>query len=245
MKERVEDLRKYVKYINETTFVIIFTIIMIVVVLIVTRLKKVTAELYEKENTAAVLKEYIQENDYPFDEMSQDWSAEDIEGFCYHDISEECVKAGGKFPVVMQMYTYIVCKKYNVDYEMVFALIEQESKCVFTASGDNGSSSGYMQIAKRWHLERMNRLGFTDLKNPYHNVVVGIDYIAELQERLKGIPEDIRPYYVLAAYNHGYDGAKKNLWDKGIYKYSYNEQIMARARELKQEKISQEGQKGE
>lgn len=32
----------------------------------------------------------IGEYDYPFNTMSQDWSAGEVEGFYYHDITEEC-----------------------------------------------------------------------------------------------------------------------------------------------------------
>lgn len=175
----------------------------------------------------------------PFNTMSQDWSGEDMEGFCYHEISDECQKAGGKFPIMAQIYTYLVCQSYGVDYEMVFALIERESKCDWNASGDNGTSLGYMQIAAKWHAERMERLNCKDLMNPYQNITVGIDYLAEIQEELQGIPEDVRPYCVLAVYNYGAKGAKENLWNKDVFKYTYNTEIMERAAQLKAEKEKQ------
>ena len=51
------------------------------------------------------------------------------------------------------MYTYIICEQNDVDYEMVFALIERESKCVWNAAGDGGASVGLMQIAEKWQQE--------------------------------------------------------------------------------------------
>lgn len=77
--------------------------------------------------------------EYPYNTMSQDWSEDQVEGFYYHEITEECKKAGGQFPVIMQVYTYIICEQNDVDYEMVFALIERESKCVWNAAGDGGA----------------------------------------------------------------------------------------------------------
>ena len=71
--------------------------------------------------------------EYPYNTMSQDWSGDQVEGFYYHEITEECKKAGGQFPVIMQVYTYIICEQNDVDYEMVFALIERESKCVWNS----------------------------------------------------------------------------------------------------------------
>lgn len=46
--------------------------------------------------------------------------------------------------------------------------------------GDNGTSTGYMQIQKKWHWDRMERLGVTDLMEPSGNFRVGCDFLAEL-----------------------------------------------------------------
>ena len=131
--------------------------------------KEKTATEQESEAEEQTESDLDADEEYPFNTMSQDWSGEDMEGFCYHEISDECKAAGGKFPVMAQIYTYIVCQNYGVDYEMVFALIERESECNWNASGDGGTSWGYMQIAQKWHKERMRRLNCTDLTNPYQN----------------------------------------------------------------------------
>lgn len=46
--------------------------------------------------------------------------------------------------------------------------------------GDDGASTGYMQIQKKWHWDRMERLGVTDLMGPSGNFRVGCDFLAEL-----------------------------------------------------------------
>lgn len=171
--------------------------------------------------------------EYPWNMMSQDWGCDDVEGFYYHEISEECKAAGGSFPVIAQVYTYIVCKNAGVDYEVVFALIEKESSCVWTAKGDGGGSIGLMQVSEKWHIDRMERLGCTDLTNPFQNIIVGVDFLEELQDTIGDTPCQMAD--VLAAYNYGLSGAKKHLWANGIHWYSYNEEIMARAQELKAE----------
>lgn len=173
--------------------------------------------------------------EYPWNTMSQDWSCEQVEGFFYHEISDKAKAAGGAFPVIAQVYTYIICRQYEVDYEIVFALIEYESSFRWDASGDGGTSIGLMQIAEKWHRERMERLNCTDLTNPYQNIRVGVDFLAELQTTLAD--SDFKMVDVLAAYNYGISGAKKYLWDNGIHWYTYNREIMARADELKQEKM--------
>nr|DAF20093.1 MAG TPA: hypothetical protein [Caudoviricetes sp.] len=163
-----------------------------------------------------------------FDTMSADWGDE-ADGFVFYEIPEEYDRTGGYFPEKMQVYTYCVCKRYGVRYDLVVALIEKESGYKFDEVGDNGHSIGYMQIYEEWHKDRMERLNVTDLRNPYQNVLVGIDYLSELIERY-GTVQD-----ALAAYNYGEQGAKRNLWKKGIYVYEYNKTIMNRMKEIEEE----------
>lgn len=164
---------------------------------------------------------------YPWNRMSQDW--DNIEGFYYHDISTAAKQAGGEFPVIAQIYTYIVCRDAGVDYETVFALIEKESGCVWDAIGDSGESVGLMQINERWHRDRMRKERCTDLMNPYMNIRVGVSYLAELYEATGNVAD------MLTAYNYGLQGARENMWSRGIHDYPYNEEIMQRAAELKAE----------
>ncbi len=73
-----------------------------------------------------------------------------------------------------------VAKQYGLDPSVVKALIEEESGWCSSAEGDGGNSIGLMQIQERWHRERMQRLGVTDLYDPKQNVKVGCDILAEL-----------------------------------------------------------------
>lgn len=163
-----------------------------------------------------------------FDSMSADWGSDDVEGFVLYELPEEYAKRG-YFPEKMQVYTYCLCKHYDVPYALVIAMIEHESAYVFDATGDGGESKGYMQIYEKFHTDRMERLAVDDLMNPYQNVRVGIDYIAELIEKYGTIQD------ALAAYNYGEKGARENLWNKGIWVYSYNQSIMNRMQEIEEE----------
>ena len=162
-----------------------------------------------------------------FDCMSEDWGSEDVEGFVFYELPEEYQKTG-YLPEKMQIYIRCLCKQYDVPYALVLAMIERESGYVFDAVGDDGNSIGYMQVYEKWHIDRMERLGVNDLKNPYHNVLVGIDFLSYLLEKY-GTVQD-----ALAAYNYGESGAREHLWNNGIYVYSYNRQIMQRMKEIEE-----------
>jgi soluble lytic murein transglycosylase-like protein len=124
----------------------------------------------------------------------------------------------------IQDHIFKTCEEYNVSPALVVAMIEQESQCNASIVGDSGASVGLMQIQARWHRARMNKLGCNDLSDPYQNITVGIDYIAELQAKNPDL------YWVLMAYNGGEKYANSR-YSKGNYsQYSIN--IMNRMNEL-------------
>ena len=106
------------------------------------------------------------------------------DGFRYYEIPQEYKDAGGCFPEIVQVYLWCECKEYGVDYYTVLALIERESCYRWDKVGDNGNSKGYMQIYEKWHTERMEAEGVTDLFNPYQNIRVGLNCLREIQDRL-------------------------------------------------------------
>lgn len=170
-----------------------------------------------------------------FDTMSADWGAEVYEdGFVYYQIPEEYTVTGGYFPEKMQVYTFCLCQQYGIRYSLIVAMIEHESGYKFDSIGDDGLSEGYMQITRKWHSDRMEELNCGDLMNPYQNVRVGIDWMAELIDRYGTIQD------ALTAYNYGERGARENMWGKGIYVNDYNSQIMSRMKEIEEEMKSAE-----
>ena len=169
---------------------------------------------------------------YPFNTMSADLGVAVYEdGFRYYEIPQELEDAGGCFPEVVQAYLWYECKEYGVDYYTVLALIERESGYCWDKLGDNGNSKGYMQIYEKWHTERMEAEGVTDLLNPYQNIRVGLNCLREIQDKyLVSSGESC----VLMVYNMGESTAKK-LWAKDIYSSAYSREVIARAQELRQE----------
>jgi hypothetical protein len=90
------------------------------------------------------------------------------------------------------------CDATGVDMVLALAVIQRETD-FRNVVGDSGDSFGYMQVQPKWHKERMERLGVTDLMEPLSNFRVGCDYLAKLLERYS--LED-----ALTVYNSGSTG---------------------------------------
>ena len=97
----------------------------------------------------------------------------------------------------LQSHIFKLCDENGVNPSIVVAMIGKESVYNSDAVGDGGNSLGLMQIQPRWHRERMKKLGTTNLFDPYQNVAVGIDILAELFATGKSTE------WVLMAYNGG------------------------------------------
>lgn len=124
----------------------------------------------------------------------------------------------------LQLHIFKECEKHNIAPAIIIAMIEQESDFDASDIGDNGNSYGLMQIQPKWHTGRMGSLGCTNLIDPFQNVTVGIDYVAELKDRNNDL------YWVLMAYNAG--PSKATEWfNNGIYS-EYALEVVERASEL-------------
>ena len=115
----------------------------------------------------------------------------------------------------LQGHIFALCEEYVVDPAIVFAVIERESSYNENTVGDNGEAFGLMQIQPKWHMERMLRLGVTNLMDPYQNVKVGIDYLAEMYEL-----GEYSTRFMLMAYNGGPDYAERKMRDQEISEYA-------------------------
>ena len=108
----------------------------------------------------------------------------------------------------------------GIDAALIRAMIQKESQWNAGAMGDGGNSYGLMQIHKRFHTDRMARLGVTDLLDPVQNIKVGTDYLKELNAMSDGRGMN----WLLMAYNMGPDQANK-LWKKGTRSTAYTREI--------------------
>lgn len=99
----------------------------------------------------------------------------------------------------LQIHIIRLCEEKRIAPAIVFAMIWRESSFRASAIGDNGQSFGLMQVQPKWCMEEMQMLGCTDLLEPYQNVTVGIEVLAE---KLQVYDGDIAK--AVTAYNAGH-----------------------------------------
>lgn len=112
------------------------------------------------------------------------------------------------------------CKEKGISTNVVMGVIKKESNFKIKAMGDNGEAYGLMQIQKKWHRARMNKVGAVDLLNCYDNVHVGIDYLAELYKA-----NNKNWHKTLMAYNGGQAYANRRTsttYSRTVMQYAEN-----------------------
>lgn len=115
--------------------------------------------------------------------------------------------------------------QYCLCPELLQAIAQNESGYDETAQADG--CIGLMQVSKRWHRDRMERLKVADLLDPESNMLVATDYLSELFLRY----EDIG--MVLMVYS-GDSGAEAYA-RTGEGLSAYAQEIMEQAAQLEME----------
>ena len=128
----------------------------------------------------------------------------------------------------LQLHILNECEKYGIDPAVVTAMAYMESRYQANAVGDKGNSLGLLQIQPRWNEARMEKLGCTDLLDPYQNVTVAVDILAEMLEHYNGNIEK-----AVTAYNMGMTGAYNNCFSKGVNASQYTQKVLLKAGELR------------
>lgn len=107
-------------------------------------------------------------------------------------------------------------EEYGICPELLMAIIERESSG--KADAENGSCKGLCQISEKWHAERMEELGITDIFDPESNIRLCADYLMELGAKYGDVA------IVLGVY-HGEGEAQIRI-------SNYTEWILERSEEL-------------
>ena len=118
-----------------------------------------------------------------------------------------------------------LCEEIGTEYgicpELLMALIEKESSG--HADAQNGSCKGLCQVSEKWHKDRMEKLGITDIYDPEGNIRLCADFLDELHAEY----EDIG--LVLMVYSGKSDAVE--IAERGELTY-YAEWILERSAEI-------------
>lgn len=117
----------------------------------------------------------------------------------------------------LQLYIVRLCEEHHIDPAVVMGMAQRESQFEADAIGDGGDALGMFQVQPKWHQGRMDKLGATDLLDPYQCVSVAVDFLSDLLDIYDG---DIEK--ALTAYNQGrYNGVVSN-YAKAVIQNSEN-----------------------
>ena len=146
--------------------------------------------------------------------------------------SSTSTKLYTNIPLSARFQKYIdgKCKSYGISTNVVMGCIRTESNFQTQIMGDNGKAYGLMQVQKQWHKARMKKVGATNLLDPYDNVAVGIDYLAELYKIYNG-----NWHKALMAYNGGHADCKRRV-RAGLVNSPYSRRVMNYAEDFKKER---------
>ena len=101
------------------------------------------------------------------------------------------------------IYTYALCQEYNVDYDLVKAVISTESSWNHKAVS-RSDARGLMQIKPQTAFAEF-KTPSGDLYDPYVNVTLGVMYLSRLSYKYDMDTME----KILTAYSHGPTATKK------------------------------------
>lgn len=117
----------------------------------------------------------------------------------------------------MQKYTYDVAQEYGLDWSLLMAVMQKESRFDETAMSGSGDF-GLMQINKINHPRLSVELGIHDFLNPKDNIRAGAYMLSQLLSKYQDVD------MALMAYNMGETGASE-WWEQGIYTSAYSREV--------------------
>lgn len=113
----------------------------------------------------------------------------------------------------LQLHIISEAEFHGIDPAIIFAMAFYESTYRTDAVNGGGYTLGLLQVQPRWHKKRMERLDCDDLLDPFQNVTVAVDYLAEQIDRYDG---DLAKG--ITAYNKGHYAGKITYYAKAVMK---------------------------
>lgn len=139
---------------------------------------------------------------------------------------EECPRIYDSIPLEaeIQEFTYRRCEEKGLDYEMVLAVMERESR--FDPKAISATEDyGIMQINQCNHEWLKEEIGITDFLDAKQSITAGTEILGRLAAKYAD------PHQILMAYNMREAGAGR-IWKEGTMTSAYSRDIMARRAEI-------------
>lgn len=126
----------------------------------------------------------------------------------------------------LQEYTYYLCQHNGVEFELVMAVMSAES--AFDPEAVSGTGDyGLMQINEINLPELADKLGITDITDPYQNIRGGVYLLGGYAAKYDD------PARIVMAYNMG-DYGSSALWESDVHTTAYTEKVLTKYREFKE-----------
>lgn len=113
------------------------------------------------------------------------------------------------------LYSHIIAEKYGIEPSLIIAVAKKESR--FNPNVNGSGAIGLMQIIPSCHGDRISRLEVSDIWDPYSNLLIGADLLAELLSKYKDVGLALMCYNMgegtaLYKYNsYGYSGYAREV----------------------------------
>lgn len=130
-------------------------------------------------------------------------------------------------PEEQQKYAYNLCKSYGIQYELFLAVMKKESGYNPNAIG-GGNSYGLCQIHISNHGNLRNRLGISNLLDPYDNMEAGAYLLSMYMNSARAkVSGDAVEVYALNSYNMGEGVYFNSCYSKGILNRGYSNSVLS------------------
>lgn len=99
-----------------------------------------------------------------------------------------------EIPDEVELAAYKYGHIYQIDPELLEAIAYYESRYQADVDSKTGTYKGLMQIGTKWHKDRIEKLGVTDLHDADQNMMVAADYLSDLFEQYEDAVTVLKRY---------------------------------------------------
>jgi soluble lytic murein transglycosylase-like protein len=230
------------RLVNKRKFVICITVVLIIVGIIINNIntKEAKTQIIEQvESSVVYVSEMtIQEEMFKIKNMKV-INTEESEPDIYYNIS---------LSKELQKFTYDICQKYYIDFELALSVMWFESNFDINCVSYNKNSRGKViskdfgifqinSLYKGWYA-KLARLSVYDVINPYDNIQMGIAGLAFYKNHWNKTYDTTElKIRFINSFNMGIDGFKKYVRNTGKISRAYDRKILNYKKNLMSNKI--------